>query len=169
MKRYMDFIPSRSKTTSTAKITAKTTVRTVTFVQNPSQPIPSSTLSSRPSKSLHQSPTQKPAPAPLGVIEDYHSPTPPQPSSPNPPRSAVTSKTFVPPKNPFINTERITKRPLSKNVYKKIVVPKPEPSDPITIIEPPHKDSQVGLIVTIILTIILGATAGTIAFLLLPR
>jgi len=73
-------------------------------------------------------------------------------------------------KSPFVNTEKVVKRPLSKNVYqKKIVVPKEEPSGPVTIISKPEKDSKVGMIVAIILTIILGATAGTVAFLLLPK
>lgn len=40
---------------------------------------------------------------------------------------------------------------------------------PVTIIEKPEKDSKVGMIVAIILTIILGAAAGTVAFLLLPK
>lgn len=75
------------------------------------------------------------------------------------------------PKSPFVNTEKINKRPLSKNVYqKKPVVPaKEEPSAPVTIISKPEKDSRVGTVVAIIVTIVLGATAGTVAFLLLPK
>ena len=71
----------------------------------------------------------------------------------------------------FVNTEKVRKRPLSKNVYqKKVVTPREEtPSAPVTIIDKPEKDSKVGLIVTIIITIILGAAAGTVAFLLLPK
>lgn len=81
-----------------------------------------------------------------------------------------TVKVPKPAKSPFVNTEKVVKRPLSKNVYqKKIVVPKEEPSGPVTIIAKPEKDSKVGMIVAIILTIILGATAGTVAFLLLPK
>ena len=76
----------------------------------------------------------------------------------------------VPKKNPFVNTTKVTKRPLSKNVYqKKAVVAKEETSAPVTIINKPEKDSRAGLIVTIIITIILGAAAGTVAFLLLPK
>ncbi len=79
-------------------------------------------------------------------------------------------KTYQPPKTPFINQEKVVKRPLSKNVYrKKIEVPKEEPKGPVTIITKPEKDAHVSLIVTIILTIILGAAAGTVAFLLLPK
>ncbi|MDO4507895.1 MAG: hypothetical protein Q4B65_00670 [Candidatus Saccharibacteria bacterium] len=73
--------------------------------------------------------------------------------------------------SPFVNTDKIDKRPLSKNVYrKKIEELVPEtPSGPVTIITKPEKDSKVGTVVAIILTIILGATAGTVAFLLLPK
>lgn len=74
------------------------------------------------------------------------------------------------PRPTFVNTEKVNKRPLSKNVYqKKIETPVEEPSAPVTIINKPEKDSKVGLIVTIIITIILGAAAGTVAFLLLPK
>ena len=95
------------------------------------------------------------------------------------PRAGVTvstvktsrSVTAAAPKAHFVNTEKVKKRPLSKNVYtKKVVEPKEEtPSKPIKIIDRPEKDSKVGLIVTIIITIILGAAAGTVAFLLLPK
>ena len=79
-------------------------------------------------------------------------------------------KAYKPPKTSFINQEKVVKRPLSKNVYqKKIEVPKEEPKGPVTIITKPEKDAHVSLIVTIILTIILGAAAGTVAFLLLPK
>ena len=73
-------------------------------------------------------------------------------------------------KTPFVNTEKVTKRPLSKNVYqKKVVAPKEESSKSITIITSEKKDSKVGIVVAVIITIILGATAGTVAFLLLPK
>ena len=74
------------------------------------------------------------------------------------------------PKTPFINQGKVEKRPLSKNVYaKKIEVATEEPKGPVTIISKPESQAHVGLIVTIILTIILGAAAGTVAFLLLPK
>lgn len=74
------------------------------------------------------------------------------------------------PKNPFINQGKVSKRPLSKNVYaKKVVALTEEPQGPVTIISKPEKQAHVGLIVTIILAIILGAAAGTVAFLLLPK
>jgi hypothetical protein len=79
-------------------------------------------------------------------------------------------RTMKVPKARFVNTEKVAKRPLSKNIYqRKIVEPKEEPQGPVTIIQKPEKDSKVGLIVTIIITIILGAAAGTVAFLLLPK
>ena len=74
------------------------------------------------------------------------------------------------PKARFVNTEKVDKRPLSKNVYqKKVVAPKEEPQGPVTIIAKPEKDSKMGLVITIIITIVLGAAAGTVAFLLLPK
>ena len=44
-----------------------------------------------------------------------------------------------------------------------------KPTGPVTIISKPEKESKVSLVVTIIITIILGAAAGTVAFLLLPK
>ena len=74
------------------------------------------------------------------------------------------------PRTPFINQEKVIKRPLSKNVYqKKVETPKEEPKGPVTIITKPEKDAHAGLIVAIIITIILGAAAGTVAFLLLQE
>ena len=75
------------------------------------------------------------------------------------------------PKSPFINQEKVVKRPLSKNVYPKGVkeAPKTEPAGPVTVISKPEKDSHVNVVITIIITIVLGAAAGTIAFLLLPK
>ncbi|MBR3252877.1 hypothetical protein IKF84_02300 [Candidatus Saccharibacteria bacterium] len=78
----------------------------------------------------------------------------------------------------FINVGKVEKRPLSKNVYtKKATAVSEAPKEsvkekskkPVVIIAKPEKDSKVGLIVAVILTIILGAAAGTVAFLLLPK
>ncbi len=83
---------------------------------------------------------------------------------------AAARNTFQVPKTPFINQNKVEKRPLSKNVYaKKVVAAVEEPKGPITIISKPESGAHVGLIVTVILTIILGAAAGTVAFLLLPK
>ncbi|MBR2836970.1 hypothetical protein IKE79_01275 [Candidatus Saccharibacteria bacterium] len=74
-------------------------------------------------------------------------------------------------RSPFLSGAKVVKRPLSRNVYpkKEIITPKEEPAAPVTIIEKPEKDSKARLIITIIITIILGAAAGTVAFLLLPK
>ena len=98
-------------------------------------------------------------------------PAPKAPKNPEAPAKKAESKTeYVTPKTRFVNTEKVEKRPLSKNVYKKkVVAPKEEPTGPVTIITKPDKGSHIGVIVTIILTIILGAAAGTVAFLLLPK
>ena len=86
------------------------------------------------------------------------------------PSVKVERNTLELPKTAFLNTDKIAKRPLSKNVYHKAIeVPKETPSAPVTIIDKPEKDSKVGIVVTIIVTIVLGAAAGTVAFLLLPK
>lgn len=87
-------------------------------------------------------------------------------------KTEVTPPKMKIPERPFVNIDKVEKRPLSRNVYqprKVVVAPKEEPQGPVTIIEKPEKDSRIGLIVTIIITIILGAAAGTVAFLLLPK
>lgn len=77
------------------------------------------------------------------------------------------------PKSPFINQDKVVKRPLSsKNVYSKqapVDRSAKQSNKPVTIISKPEKESHIGVIVTIILTIIFGAVAGTVAFLLLPK
>lgn len=79
-------------------------------------------------------------------------------------------KEKAPRKNPFVNTEKVEKRPLSGSVgRKKVIVAKEEPSEAVTIITKEKKDSKISIIVAVIITIILGATAGTVAFLLLPK
>lgn len=75
-------------------------------------------------------------------------------------------------KTAFVNVNKIEKRPLSGSTHTKkpVIVPKPEKKQgPEKIIAKPEKDSKAGLIIAIILTIILGAAAGTVAFLLLPK
>lgn len=83
----------------------------------------------------------------------------------------VENSTYKTPKSPFINQNKVVKRPLSGNIYKKQITEavKEEPKGPVTIIAKPEKDRHIGIIVTIIITIILGAAAGTVAFLLLPK
>lgn len=78
----------------------------------------------------------------------------------------------------FLNTNKIEKRPLSatNTIARKTAVPKEVVTEekkkskgPERIIAKPDKDSKAGLIIAVILTIILGAAAGTVAFLLLPK
>ena len=82
--------------------------------------------------------------------------------------------TYKAPKPTFINQNKVVKRPLSNagNVYHKqssAKAAKEEKKGPVTIIQKPEKEKHIGIIVTIIITIILGAAAGTVAFLLLPK
>ena len=144
-KRYMDFVPSKRTAVKKAKKTVeKPKVSKVRAVPSGGE-------------------------VKLGVVEELKS-TSVKPVEKPVEKSKDDSKTFKVPKSPFINQEKVVKRPLSKNVYQKeIVVPKEEPKGPVTIIAKPEKDAHVSLVVAIILTIILGAAAGTIAFLLLPK
>lgn len=88
-------------------------------------------------------------------------------------RAKQTKKNvYQAPKTPFINQGNVKKRPLStKNVYpeKKPAPTKEGAKGPVTIITKPEKQAHAGMIIAIILTIILGAAAGTVAFLLLPK
>ncbi|MDO4742394.1 MAG: hypothetical protein Q4A79_03440 [Candidatus Saccharibacteria bacterium] len=85
-------------------------------------------------------------------------------------KAAETLKIPKMPRTYFVNTEKVAKRPLSKNVYKKeVVASKEEPTETVTIIGDTKKESKMGLILTILITIILGAAAGTVAYLLLPK
>ena len=78
------------------------------------------------------------------------------------------------PKVQFINQEKVTKRPLSKNVYVKKaekIEPQPEENiknEPVVIVEG-KKKSKVGTIIAIIIAMVLGAVAGTVVFFLLPK
>ena len=80
-------------------------------------------------------------------------------------------KTLAIPKTPFIAKAKVNKRPLSKNVYRKPVQPTKEPTiGPVTIISKSEsEEGKGGMVIAVILTIILGAVAGTIAFLILPK
>lgn len=81
-------------------------------------------------------------------------------------------------KTRFINTNKVEKRPLSTagSVRKASIVAKESSSitqskkeKPVRIVDKPEKDSKTSMIVAVILTIILGAAAGTVAFLMLPK
>ncbi|MDO4526609.1 MAG: hypothetical protein Q4B87_00765 [Candidatus Saccharibacteria bacterium] len=88
-------------------------------------------------------------------------------------KAATKPAAMRPVKAKFVNTNKIEKRPLSQGgatPKPPVVAPKETPKKkPEVIIAKPAKDSKAGMIVAIILTIILGAAAGTVAFLLLPK
>ena len=83
----------------------------------------------------------------------------------------------------YLRTDRAEKRPLSEVSTKKAVSmhdatlkagleakeEKKVKKSPERIISKPDKDSKAGMIIAVVLTIILGAAAGTVAFLLLPK
>ena len=218
-KRYIDFVPAKSKAKTAkrgqaaprvvhAELPKKSvaqkpaTQRVAVQRQTVKKPVAKKPIMQKPVRKV-STPVSKSNVAPaLGVVEDFGGGSvavPKQPLSNGPVASASEAKaqkvkaegvlrstpktkevpvkpaskantTYKAPNSPFINQARVEKRPLSKNVYqKKIAVPKEEPKGPVTIISKPEKDSHVGIIVTIIMTIILGATAGTVAFLLLPK
>lgn len=103
------------------------------------------------------------------------------------PKSAIISKSSSyiagPMITKYLRTDKAEKRPLSSANTKKTVSmhdatlragleakteKKPQKS-PERIISKPDRDSKAGMIIAVILTIILGAAAGTVAFLLLPK
>ena len=140
MKRqYMDFIPARSK----APVPKKPVVSV------PREPI----VNSEPEIIIKETE--------LKVTKSEAFTIPKKPATPPTPSQVHFIKTNV------------AKRPLSPNAYPKAEHPEPlaeeKPKEPVAIINQPKKESRVGFIITIILVIILGAVAGTIAFFLIPR
>lgn len=86
------------------------------------------------------------------------------------PAVAADNQALHIPKSPFISKAKVSKRPLSKNVYARPVQPTKEPAaGPVTIISDSKSESKGSMVIAIILTIILGAVAGTIAFLIMPK
>jgi hypothetical protein len=161
-KKYIDFVPR--KTGEKTQPVSKKKDEELTDIQKVKAKkivVPTK----KPATSVKKEPTVKPEKTPVKVVDK----TPAKTVVKKPEKEAdKTMKLPVAPK--FMNAEKVDKRPLSKNVYKKkIVVPEEKPSKPVTIIDKPEKDSKVWLVVTIIITIILGAAAGTVAFLLLPK
>ena len=185
-KKYMDFVPVDKAKQSARKTVANPAVKTKP-VEKPVEKVEEEVVI----EEILAVATPRRKEPNYGVIEDYR-PTfvgakvekrplgqaPAKPAVKEPAAKPVAKPaTKAPdggmlkvPKTRFVNTEKIEKRPLSKNVYKKkVAAPKEEPSAPVTIISKPDRDSHIGVIVTIILTIVLGAAAGTVAFLLLPK
>ena len=198
MSKYMDFAPARA--TKAVSKPAKTSQPSKVVKPTPkSTPKPAAKPAAKPAKSApalgvveeitpRNTPSSIPK-RPLGTPAHFNTPksaissakaqkvgnqkptSTPVKSVEKPAKNPKTDdSTYKPPKTPFINLDKVKKRPLSKNIYRKEVkVPKEEPKGPVTIIAKPEKDSHISLIVTVIITIILGAVAGTIAFLLLPK
>ncbi len=165
-KQYMDFVPVKAKkktvkkkTASVARISATRTTATRTTTTRALATAKKDEIKEIKAKKIGNKQVKKPVEKP---VENSN--------KSGVKKADLNKKTFEVPKATFINQEKIIKRPLSKNVYqKKIEEFKEDQKGPVTIISKPEKDSKTGLIVTIILTIILGAAAGTIAFLLLPK
>ena len=191
-KRYMDFVPAKGKTVDPrpVKKVTKTVSKPVLPVKEPRNVVPAAVK--EPVKKATSDDYR------LGVVEDLRggSVTPVRNENFNnknelrelkakkvgmkeeekavPAEKASglktkTEDTFKTPKTRFINQDKVVKRPLSKNVYRKEVKVSEEAKGPVTIIEKPDKSAKISLVVTIIITIILGAAAGTVAFLLLPK
>ena len=178
-KRYMDFVPAKG-TKKGSNQSAKKMVDSRPKSEARPKPVSKPVISPKPKivsprPQVKRSVVQAKKPqvkdeVKLGVIEDLG-------VNEEQPIMELENKihgerggTYKVPKTPFINQEKVVKRPLSKNVYqKKVVAPKEVPKGPVTIISKPEKDAHVSLIVAVILTIILGAAAGTVAFLLLPK
>ena len=173
MKRqYMDFVPTKStkptvthteKSASPVISTHKTTIISTTTSRQVRATAPRPTMVQKTVPGASASPK-------LGVIEDLSTQGSSTPTShvlaPEPQSKSLKSIKA----QKFINQDKVAKRPLSKNVYRKNVEPAKESTKkPVTIIAKPEKDTKVGVIITIIITIILGAAAGTVAFLLLPK
>ena len=181
-KKYIDFVPAKNARSATHKKTAQSVAKKKTV----SRPVAKKTIKTT---------SAAPSNTKLGVVENL-SPkatsrtsnahfvvskgavkaakakkvgvkAPEEKPKEKPKKNA--SDTYKTPKTPFVNQDKVKKRPLSKNVYRKEVKPVKEDAAPVTIITKPEKDARISLIVTIILTIILGAAAGTVAFLLLPK
>lgn len=150
-KQYMDFVPNR-------KIQAK--LPQPSNMAKPSNP----NSTEKPRRALMEAQLR------ISKATKITKRLIPQPQKNVTQQKPAKPSTFQPPK--FINTNNIEKRPLSKTVYerrKSLTEVKEVPAGPIAIIDKPEDKNNIGLIITIILTVILGAAVGTIAFLLIPR
>ena len=176
-KRYMDFVPKGKNIPAKKPVEVKKSVPVAEepeVISYTEEVVTEEFLDATPDVAIEEflavdtNPRRMSEPE-YGVIEAKPAEKPAE-KAPETPEKKSEKEEFKTPKTRFVNTEKVEKRPLSKNVYKKtIVAPKEEPSGPVTIITKPDKGSHIGVIVTIVLTIILGAAAGTVAFLLLPK
>lgn len=191
-QRYIDFVPVKNNNVpqpiaepKPVRVTVQTTEVKVTRKAAPVKATPARPVAPAKATPAHPATPAKPA-APVksqpvavnrtnikAIKSEKIAKKPlnlqPKPAKKPAPIAAKPKTTFEPPK--FINTSKVEKRPLSKTVYarRQEVVAKEEPTGPVAIIDKPEKDSNIGLIITVILTVILGAAVGTIAFLIIPR
>ena len=166
-KKYMDFVPKNEAVKRTASDARKsvTVVAARKDVSKPTvvKPVPKTVAVPKVAKTVSMAKTK-------GGVAVAKNMAATKIATATKNTTVVKGEAKSAPRPAFVNVEKVTKRPLSKNVYQKeVVVPDETPSAPVTIIDKPEKDSKVGLVVTIIITIILGAAAGTVAFLLLPK
>lgn len=192
-KQYMDFVPAKTKKVPSAPkmVTVQTTTTEVVSVVEEKVPAPKTmnlgvveNLNSKfvksdvPKRPLSQKPlTAGDALAAIKAQKVKADKIPKPVAKPvKPSKEPVKSEkshAYQAPKAQFINQEKIVKRPLSKNVYlrelEKSEKTEAEPQKPVTIVSEPKKKSHLGTVFAVILTIILGAAAGAVAFLLLPK
>ena len=170
-KKYMDFVPKTKQVPVKKPVEVK---KPVAIKEEPEVKIEQEIVLDE-FFAVDNNPKSQAEDFDFGIIEDYDPKAEKkaekeEKKSTEKPAKAPTGATLNVPKTRFVNTDKIEKRPLSKNVYKKNVTPlKEEKTGPVTIIAKQDKGSHIGVIITIILTIVLGAAAGTVAFLLLPK
>lgn len=158
--------PLAKKATPNQKLDASVGPMSLAQSQSPRSVGQSRALASRPTSRATSAPASLKSPASIKK---------PGSSTTRPASLSRSANTSGPHRSGFVYPSNIEKRPLSgANIYgKKPMVTRPmsgeEPKGPVTIISKPDKKSHTGIIVAVILTIILGAAAGTVAFLILPK
>lgn len=165
-KRTVNSRPNPTRPTNRANSPSRPTPKVA--VKRPINAHPNRPTASHPTAHVattNRRPSAQSAPA-LGVIEDLN-PTFVNTNVPKRPLNQTDAAKLPP-------SRRIQRKPTRTPSPTASPTPHQSPKSkssnaPVTIITKPTKDSRAGLIVTIIITIILGATAGTVAFLLLPK
>ena len=180
-KQYMDFVPVKAQVkkkkvaTGVSKSAPKAQVKAAPRVQPKVVPKAQVKIASKPVAKVAPKAQPKVAdkvgfagekkPA-LGRVENLNAKF----VKSDVPKRPLSRGTYQVPKSQLVQQGKANKRPLSvKNVYPEKKAKKEEPKGPVTIITKPEKQAHAGMIIAIILTIILGAAAGTVAFLLLPK
>lgn len=176
-RKYIDFVPNNKK-----PVTTQTTVIRTVSVMVPKNTVVEEIddIETELEEIMEQVPaakTPEKAPEKVQEVEEVNEQKPIKKA----PAFEITTLD-APKENPayhrpnFINSEKIVKRPLSKSIAPKKPAPEPKkeekstpPPAPKIIVAKPQKESKVGIIIAIALTVVLGAAVGTIAFLLLPK